>query len=416
MELRGYDHYEVTLGDEIRGERASMGKSIADVERDLRIRRDLLLAIENCDLAGVANPSLLPGYVRSYARYLGMDVEDFYARFCAESGFVPPRLALDGGSGGRRSGPIGKRLAGSPFDQSRFAVTPAQTRFSARVSLGALVSAAGLVLLMGGLGYGGYAVLQNIQRVGLAPLPEAPDVIAVAPEIPGPGAGDTADAPPSPSDYLGNGALAAVYAAEERGVPLYRDGPISAIDPKDYGVYAGAGPEVAPRIAENEPGTHPGSPPPIDSADDAIRAAREREAEIAAAQREMAERLAELKAEAAASVPEGPRGIAIQVTGKAWIRVRNGDRAIIREGILEAGERYVLPERVLRGTLRAGNAGDVYVLVDGKPFGPLGRPGGVVKNLSLAPEDIRREHAEADPASVLVAGGAEAPGPRAAAD
>ena len=100
MELRGYDHYEVTLGDEIRGERASMGKSIADVERDLRIRRDLLLAIENCDLSGVANPSLLPGYVRSYARYLGMDVEEFYARFCAGSGFVPPRLALDAGAGG----------------------------------------------------------------------------------------------------------------------------------------------------------------------------------------------------------------------------------------------------------------------------------------------------------------------------
>jgi len=418
MELRGYDTYEVTLGDALRGVRASMGKSIADVERELHIRREILLAVENCELSGVVNPSLLPGYVRSYARYLGLDQAEVYERFCTESGFVPPRLDF-GSTGGQGASSIGKRLTGSPFDQSRFAVPPAQARFSARVSLGALVSAAGLVVLLGGLGYGGYAVLQNIQRVGIAPLPEAPEVIAVAPEIalPGGTGPDDDEAPPEAEAYSAGGALAAVYAPRAEARVIDRDGPISAIDPRRYGVYAGSRPPVTPRAGEAE------DTPVIDSADDAIRAARAREAKTAAAQARMRDRLAALTGEVVGppDTPEAAaepvhRGITIQVTGKAWIRVRNGDRAVIREGILEPGERYDLPERVLRGTLRAGNAGDVYVVVDGQAFGPLGSPGGVVKNVSLAPEDVRREQAEADTEAVMVAGGAGEGDERAAAD
>jgi len=416
MELRGYDTYEVTLGDEIRGERASRGKSVADVERELHIRRDILLAIENCDLSGVVNPSLLPGYVRSYARYLGMDADAFYARFCAEAGFVPPRMRF-GADEGSGAGSIGKRLTGSPFDQSRFAVPPAQTRFSARVSLGALVSAAGLVILLGGLGYGGYAVLQNIQRVGIAPLPDAPEVIAVAPEIALPD-GTAPGAPPTAEAYSGSGALAGVYAPAAEAAVVDRDGPISAIDPRRYGVYAGARPPAAPRAEDGDDG------PRIDSADDAILAARARAAERAAEEAAMRERLAALTGEEAGSgstaEPDAPqtqmRGIAVQVTGRAWIRVRNGDRAVIREGILEPGERYELPERVLRGTIRAGNAGAVYVMIDGEAYGPLGVPGGVVKNISLAPEDVRREQARAERDEVMMAGAGEPAEDRAAAD
>ena len=416
MELRGFDTYEVTLGDEIRGERASLGKSIQAVEQDLHIRRDILLAIENCDISGVMNPGLLPGYVRSYARYLGMDAEEFYARFCAESGFSPPRAGVAAG-GGEGGSSIGKRLPGSPFDQSRFAVPPAQTRFSARVSLGALVSMAGLAVLIAGLGYGGWAVLQNIQRVGIAPLPEAPDVIAVAPEI---GLPETRGDGPGAGAYDGGGALAGVYAPEGGDRTGTRDGPISAIDPERYGVYAGAAPPMQPRGEARGSTPAPSSPPAIDSADDAIRAARERRAELAADAARMSARLAALTGaggggEADAESAAAPEGIAVQVTGRAWIRVRNADRAVIREGILEAGERYALPRRALRATLRAGNAGAVFVVVDGIAYGPLGRPGGVVKNVSLAPDDIRREQARAEPGAVQLAGG-DTPRPRAAAE
>ncbi|MEM1383859.1 MAG: helix-turn-helix transcriptional regulator, partial [Pseudomonadota bacterium] len=78
MELRGFDDYEVTLGDEMRGERASLGKSLRDCERELRIRAELIVGIENCDLDAFPNQSVVAGYVRSYARFLGMDPEATY--------------------------------------------------------------------------------------------------------------------------------------------------------------------------------------------------------------------------------------------------------------------------------------------------------------------------------------------------
>ena len=170
MELRGYDDYEVTLGDQIRGERASLGKSIEDVERELHIKASLILGIENADLAAFPNPSVVSGYVRSYARYLRVDPEEFYLRFCEESGFVPPSAAFGGVTGAPPGARIGQRLEGSPFDQSRFANVPSQSRFAARVSLGWLASALALVALVGGIGYGGFALLQNVQRVGFALL------------------------------------------------------------------------------------------------------------------------------------------------------------------------------------------------------------------------------------------------------
>jgi len=36
-EIRGFDAYDVCLGDSMRGERATMGKSLLDVQRELKI-------------------------------------------------------------------------------------------------------------------------------------------------------------------------------------------------------------------------------------------------------------------------------------------------------------------------------------------------------------------------------------------
>ena len=55
----------------MRGERATLGRTLLDVQRDLRIKAAYIAAIENADPAVFPNPSFIPGYVRSYARYLG---------------------------------------------------------------------------------------------------------------------------------------------------------------------------------------------------------------------------------------------------------------------------------------------------------------------------------------------------------
>lgn len=69
----GFDDPDIRLGDLMRGERATLGKSLLDVQRELRIRASYVAAIENCDISAFDTPSFIAGYVRSYARYLGMD-------------------------------------------------------------------------------------------------------------------------------------------------------------------------------------------------------------------------------------------------------------------------------------------------------------------------------------------------------
>ena len=215
MRLRGYDEYEVTLGDEMRGERASLGKTLLDAEFDLRIKADVIRAIEDCDLDGFPNDSVVAGYVRSYARYLGLDRDDCYRRFCAESGFRSPVSALGGleqpaqSGGGLHNIVAAPAALGSGLTQSRFAVRSAPARLSARINLGGLTSALAMLGLIAGLGYGGYALLQDIQRVGFAPLPEAPEVVSEAPLISAPLVEGGLLRRPDANAYQGGGVLAA---------------------------------------------------------------------------------------------------------------------------------------------------------------------------------------------------------------
>ena len=85
---KGFDDFDLRLGDLMRGERATLGKSLLDVQRELKIKATYIAAIENADVGAFETPGFIAGYVRSYARYLGMEPEHAFARFCTESGFA----------------------------------------------------------------------------------------------------------------------------------------------------------------------------------------------------------------------------------------------------------------------------------------------------------------------------------------
>ncbi len=385
MRLRGYDEYEVTLGDEMRGERASRGKTLLDAEYDLRIKANVIRAIEDCDLEGFPNDSVVAGYVRSYARYLGLDRDNCYRRFCAESGFRSPVSALGGleqpapGGGGLQNIVAAGAALGSGLTQSRFAVKSAPAHLSARISLGGLTSALAMLGLIAGLGYGGYALLQDIQRVGFAPLPEAPEVVAEAPLISAPSVESGFVRRPDANAYQGDGVLAATAPAELPPPVLpARDGPISAIDPAISGLFRDRDPALS-----NGPAT-----------------AEARGEAVFAAAADAVPVLAET--ELAEAVPAGPPKVIIHATDAAWIRVSDGDAAVVFQGTLAAGGRYEVPERVTAPLLRAGNAGAVYVLVDGAPYGPVGGSGSVIKNLSLRAADIESQVPQASAEAIGV--------------
>ena len=61
--LTGFDSFEVSLGDALRGERATLGKSLLDVERDLKIRAAYIAAIEECDIKAFPNTGFVAGLI-----------------------------------------------------------------------------------------------------------------------------------------------------------------------------------------------------------------------------------------------------------------------------------------------------------------------------------------------------------------
>ena len=84
---KGFDDFELKLGDTLRGERATMGKCVVEVQNELKIKAAYISAIENCDPLAFDTPGFVAGYVRSYARYLNLDPDEVFSKFCSESGF-----------------------------------------------------------------------------------------------------------------------------------------------------------------------------------------------------------------------------------------------------------------------------------------------------------------------------------------
>lgn len=96
--LNFFNEHDVTLGDIMRGERATQGISITDVRLELRLRKSHIIAIESGDLSAFDNKAFIPNYVKAYAAYLGMDPSMTFEIFCWETGFqfqvVAPRSSV----------------------------------------------------------------------------------------------------------------------------------------------------------------------------------------------------------------------------------------------------------------------------------------------------------------------------------
>ena len=216
-------------------------------------------------------------------------------------------------------------------------------------------------------------MLQNLQRVGFTPLPNAPEVLATAPDIFTPDQViETAEIDDAPLDTP-RISLATLYAEQEITAPELtpRDGPISSIDPMQAGVFAPPSPVEPPIelvVIDDDP--------PVDAVTQAL-AARDRAGESADAM--SAEQL-----EFAQST-----GLKILATETAWVRVRDESKRVLFTGTLAAGDRFELPEEAAAPVLRAGNAGAVYIVIGGVAFGPLGNGPVVAKNVLLTADAVK---------------------------
>lgn len=385
--------FTARIGEILRGERATLGRSLLDVQRELKIRAIYIDAIENADPSVFPNKSFIPGYVRSYARYLGLDPEQVTAQFRAETGIE------DGGKNGGPATPRRAAKAGPGVFRPNFPMAERAARGLPLPPLSALGSVLGLAGLLGALGYGGWTVLQNVQRVQFAPVEEAPAALAsveglTPPVTPGVEAAELGDL----ARPVAETQLAELYRKQELEVPILapRDGPIAAIDPERVGLLAQvAAAPVAP--ATPTPAALVSAPPA------AVVAPPSGPVTVAAA------------ASGSAAPGQETPGVTIVAERAAWIRVYRADKSVIFEKILETGETYSPPPETSAPLIWAGNSGSVYVRIGDQLRGPLG-PGtkavrdvpldpaalsGSLPAVSMAPEVISRAFDAAAPAAPI---------------
>lgn len=363
----------ISLGDEMRGERATLGKTLLDIQRDLRIKAAYIAAIEDAKPEVFPNPGFIAGYVRSYARYLGMDPDDAFRRFCRESGFAGKAgtagLATKAVPGTK---PVGKAAAGqAPGSFSPdFVITRGQGASLPPVPFAAIGSVMVLIGLIAGLGYGGWSVLQSIQRVQFAPVEDVPVVIAEVDPLSVPA--QPAPTEPAYADLaqpVTATALADLYRQQEIEVPvlLPRDGPIASLDPDATGVLAR----------------------PSASADQMAASAEVPAVMLDASATAGAASLVPAVAAATdGTVAAATTGVMLVAERAAWVRVYQENGTVLFESILEKGQSYSVPEGVQAPLVWAGNSGSVYVRMGEALYGPLGRGTRAAKDVSLAPQAI----------------------------
>ena len=353
--LKGFDQYEVLLGDELRGERATIGKSLLDVQRDLKIKASYIAAIENCDLNVFFNKGFIAGYVRSYARYLELEPEIVFERFCRESGFSSSNKGLnlewrkplvsipkDFGSGSNwKPGTIGQT------ENNYRAINEILSR-SAPVML--------VLFVLFGTCFGAVSVLKQVQKLDVVALEDLPEIFIN-----------------SPKGFLDDSLTEEgtdIYASEELSLPVFepRDKPVSLLKPS-----------LLTALEDKK------AEPPLKyllSQNDYSKLGRERSFDVRSAPNK------QNLEPVVRTIPIVPLVKLLAMT-PAWVRIKNQDGDVVFEKILKQRETYTVEKDLFNGMLRAGNAQNVYFVINKQIFGPLSNDKSVVKNVSLDPKTIQ---------------------------
>ncbi|MDG3040056.1 helix-turn-helix domain-containing protein [Roseicyclus marinus] len=371
----GYDVTDVPLGDLMRGERATLGKSLLDVERELKIRAAYIAAIENGDIGAFSSPGFIAGYVRSYARYLGIDPEWTFRRFCDETGFYGVH-----GPSAQQARAAKREVSDAPprridpnevIKGARISFAPERDRMFSGIEPGALGSAAVLVALVLGLGYGAWSVLHDIQRLQIAPVDEAPVPLAQLDPLAGASEGAFAVAQDFDIAVPGPESFGRIYRPEALEAPVLtpRDGALATLDPDEVGTLGGldsAASRDVPRLAAAASFEQGGEGEPAP----AVQVTEARQDELV-----------------------------IFAVRPSWVRVTSASGATLFEGTLNRGDSYTIPESAEAPRLRSGNAGSVYFAVNGVTMGPAGPGASIARDVELSADAISTNFAMADAAA-----------------
>jgi cytoskeleton protein RodZ len=317
------------VGEMLRERREELHLNIDDIGEVLRIKPAFLAALEQSRPQDLPGPTYVIGFVRAYARHLGLDHDWVLERYKAESASVRARPDLT------LPVPLGERsVPGGP------------------ILLVALILAI--------CGYGTWYYLSTGERTRperVAAVPPAlqmqPEQAAAAPDAAGSASKSVTDLANPATPRLGSGLFpgsAGAGTSEPTASP-------------------------APSAAAATPAGSPPVPPPAAPAN----ASAPPQTAMAAAQ-----------APPAPAPPAGADGTAaagrieIRAVADCWVQVRAPDQSIVFSRVLKAGETYRVPARSGL-VMRTGNAGALAIVVDGKTVPALGPVGTLRRNVVLDP-------------------------------
>ena len=361
---KGFDDFELKLGDTLRGERATLGKSLVEVQNELKIKACYISAIENCDPLAFDTPGFVAGYVRSYARYLNLEPDEVFTKFCSESGFATVHGMSDKASSIKANSnsvllPSENFIDGEElFRKSPTAILDSSANTFDKIEPGAIGSLAALICVVCGIGYGGLTLFNQIQTVEISPSEASPIVLSeISSVILREENIDSLKTNLATSEQLDR-----LYRPQALEVPVLtaRDAPISTLDPSFSNNF-----DIEEKLNISEIVTN-------------------------GSETDITEKLLNkgLEETSIQVVQELPPSIAVLVAENAWVQITAADGTVIYENIMLPGEEFVLPQLEIPPKLRAGMSGYVYFSVNGELFGPVGSGTSVRKNVELSATNI----------------------------
>ena len=348
--MRGYHDYQHSLGDELRGRRASMGKGLLDVHKELGIKPWIIVSIEKADPKSFDSPWMIAPLVKSYARYLGMNAEEAYARFQAEGNSETkttggtsrlPKLKVPGHALRKSSATANLAILS---DQGFSRVSGASP--SIKLSAAAIFSSVVVAALCAGIIYLVWTVYMDFQRIEINPG-SGQFFVAADSAVPK----STVTVPPP-----------RVRQEPPKGFDI-RIG-IAELNPDDQGIYTNSqnGDSTGTEFAEAS-----GSPmaDPNSGAEEQI---------------ELSEPLVEV-----------PARVAVVGSSEVWVKVYNqyNKDIVVKKDLLKAGEEFVVPTEGGPYFLRTGLSTNTYFRVGTLVYGPVPKDKDtVVDNIDLTAEAI----------------------------
>lgn len=319
-------------GRRLRDARQSRGLELARVADQLHLKPTLIAALEQDDYEALPGSVFVTGYLRNYARLLGLDPDPLltaYRRRQPQAEPPPPKPAT-----------VSRRRAGSGH-------------------LGARLFSLAVILALLGLSYAWW----QDYRPALYPAGERLESASGDLDLRIP-----AGAPPASSAASLEPPGAAVYEPPSEAAPEASPPATAAVA---EGLAEAAGEPPAPYVPSGEPAT---TAPPLAAA--------------TALTTEASAPSAGPIPEPVAEAPVAPaEGVVMEFSGPCWVDIRDSERRFKLFGEMKDGDRHVLAGTPPYSVI-IGNAAAVRITVDGKPFGLEGIARGNVARFTLDPERL----------------------------